>query len=935
MKYLFLFLFIFFILVPVEARVIRGNNFSPFSLLDFEAKVEIIEDIEPDYKQLGALWEGKVGRYKKLEKISFLVEVLNLVNESMIFDEENFKVKYPSFWQDIEDSKLEILNNPDKREEIIQDLLWERLDRKEATIFRVVAKDIPGFSGKKLLFHYINDINSHFIFHFISNPEDQLKIRDFISTKLDSIGIPPVNYLKELIPKYLQKLQLFIEESEVEPEYGWNKYVNFINNIPEFLYLLKVKGLYNYTIARKIFEMNLNLATDLEEINYNFQSVENLIQKLPKGSPISLLHHILDNSFNYSEGNSKNYQNNNQAISDITEQLSQANIFSSNLVEALLNSAVLSSNKKFNIYIANLGQILEFIECIRPFKYALNEKGKKIKDILENEIPQIAEQAGDNYAMFRERLWELRFELTGIRKFKKEEIERIQMMVDAVKRIEKDFDIQKIGLSTDLVELLKSIIGDLKNKKNPKSLEQILDEYVNKDLPLSQALDFTIHTQIGDFNFYKPSYKPGLVSLKLTFLHLLGETNIKDFPEEGIGPKQVYKENELEFKYIPLDLQSWLVWDYYFKNQILINPEQYRGYNNLYIYVKNLLEQGKLKDSNLAHYQSLLTKQQRKLLEWVESINLKVETIDKYKSLITEEKIETTIDDLLKEHIRPTKNTLVTKLGISTDVLTSICYINNIRLDEILDFPEIEEILHAERPLTEKDIEYFLSLVNINGLYLDEIIEKFFFLDELGRIKTIKREALNNFVYGGEFRKIGDLVFTSKGFKSFINDIHDASDWVKNSFIILGPKKYDLFGLKPEEVGRYGQLIAISRSLFPIRGREKIPLPNPYDSQSRAWRFDKHKIPFFLIRLFISGAKRMDGSRGVYKYRIIDDKGDIIAEFDRNREILTAIFVKNESRTGWIRWDPLEAEFKEEFGDRSSLGQFLNDLVQDYLTVSQ
>lgn len=919
------------------ARRIRNEVLLPFALV-IKEKTYLVEELEPDYKELGSFWSEKIGEEKKLEKIYLLLEISNLLKESMIFDEENFKGNHPDIWKEIETAKEEIKNTPDKTDIIISNLLWEQLIEEEKRIFKVVATRLRG-NHQELLFQYIKEINSYFLVHLLDNPLEQSRIRDSFSSQLKGIGIEPEYYLKKWLPEISRKIIEFVEEGEILPDEGWDEYVNLIKKLPVILKLLKEKQLFSQSLAGFIFRINLELAGELDKIKQNFDSVEKLVLRFPQDTSLyspSLLRSILESSFKFSEGLSGNYQICNLTIASIISQINEINMFSTKLLINLMRSAEKSA-ERFEIYVSNLEKIRQFIACLIPFRYTLAQKGKDIRDVLENEIIKIADRSGSDYLLFQKELLNLRINLTGIKEFRQEEIQRIEKIVEAFKRIEEEFEIEKINKPHSLIPLLKEIIGPIQTVKTPQALEEIIHDYISGNLSISSALDFNIHTPIGEINLYKPEYEPGLVSFKLSLLHLLGQINIEEWAEKGITPANVYRllgdfyqEKGMDFKSIQICLQDWILDKYYFNNEVLRNLAQYRDAYGLYLYVNFLRENG-AEETNLEKYRFLRSEEEIDLLNWREEIDLELEVIEKYKDEVTEEKINSYIEKLLSKHIRPSISSLAEEMGISGDILIGISYINNMDLATLVDFPEIEEILDAARPLTEREIKYFLSLANINGLYLDEIVKKFLILDELGRVKTINRDELNEFIYGEDFRKIGDLIFSPAGFKRFIEDIYHASCWVEVSFRVLGPRRYELFGLKPEELGRYGEIIAISRNLFRIRGDKKFPLPDPFELQAKKWKVYKHKIPYFLSRLFISGRGRFDAERGVYLYRIIDERGDIIAEFDKIRNyVVTSIFVRDETRTVWGRWDPKKEEYDQEpIPNDSSLGKFLNEMVEN------
>lgn len=496
-------------------RVINPNLPSPFIVSNFE---DIIIRINrgSKYEKLISLWMTRRHWDSIVERVSYLLEVLNLTEETLIFDEKVFKIKYPTFWEEIVACRVNIEEIPSQKEEFISDLLWQGLDEEEKRIFKVVAI-YTGSSYKELLFDYIKDLNYEFILHYILNPNAHFVLRDFISSQLRDLGLP---YLEDTLSKYshelLEKIINFIEVG-LEVEEAWKGYVNIIKELPVFLSLLKQKRLCNYGSVESALKINLECANSLEELRDNFISSEELIRRFPTQATPSQLSYVLDNSFALSAKISVNFCNINKALANLIQILNKVDGFSFHSVKSLLSAARISAKGNSKIFEENLEQISEFIESLEVYKEFLRKDGKEIKleKLLLEELPKIAEETSEDHLLFRAKLSDLVDKLTKDARRRFNEIVTSKNIEEAlaslynqnivptpIKVAEKlglplkllihTATIKKITQETALEKLLNSLyleqIMNSRRPLNPEDIKFFIANYVVNGLTLKEIV---------------------------------------------------------------------------------------------------------------------------------------------------------------------------------------------------------------------------------------------------------------------------------------------------------------------------------------------------------------------------------------------------------------------------------------------------------------
>lgn len=214
----------------------------------------------------------------------------------------------------------------------------------------------------------------------------------------------------------------------------------------------------------------------------------------------------------------------------------------------------------------------------------------------------------------------------------------------------------------------------------------------------------------------------------------------------------------------------------------------------------------------------------------------------------------------------------------------------------------IDKILNSKSPLTEEEIDFFISKVRIRGLTIDEIVNRFFYFKN-GMIYLNQKEA-DDFMYSPEFKyreksyPFEYIGSSAEKFMEFLRDLRCAARW-QNEY----PEVFN-----KEEYGKYGIIIALAANIYNLSDIGRFMLYDPLSSP-------KTEIirPLIVGKLFTEGVGRLDKSyRGKY-YKVIEEeikdrKMTMVVEMENigllpsGKVSIKEVYIKDNKTGEWIAW---------------------------------
>jgi hypothetical protein len=275
---------------------------------------------------------------------------------------------------------------------------------------------------------------------------------------------------------------------------------------------------------------------------------------------------------------------------------------------------------------------------------------------------------------------------------------------EALEKISRQLDFRKVNTETSLYDLIRSI-GECKRLSGSgktfsyaelaEKMKEIAEKPDTATSLINPLLDSPIHTPWGDYRLTDLNnilcFGDHDAIMKISFLleiaQAVGEINIEGFQfHKSINTRKVYtylkeffKNNNIKISNIHLSLSNWAVFRYFLVSEVLTNPENYRRDYKQYEFIKRLVEEGRVKNTNLEMYFTAINESEKKELGW-HSIDLTLNDIEENLEIVTTNSVTNVVKALLEEDVEPTRDKVAEKLSVSVDVLAGLSWINNIDL---------------------------------------------------------------------------------------------------------------------------------------------------------------------------------------------------------------------------------------------------------------